>query len=335
MPPRKPGEGMDRARHFTVLNVEPEGYSPEARAIVESFAQLSDGPLDRRALLERIGDYDAVIVRLAHRIDREVLDRATRLKAIVTATTGLNHIDLEHARERGVHVLSLKGERAFLDDIHATAEHTWALLLSVLRHTPAAQASIPRTEWHRDRFRGHELHGKTLGILGCGRLGIKVAAYGLAFGMKVIVSDILTVDLGRFQGNVRQVPVEDLYANADILSIHVPFDSTTRHLVGQSALARMKPGAVLVNTARGEVVDEHALLQALESGRLSAAALDVLSGENSGNARWMETDPLVDYARRHTNLLITPHIGGATFESMEKTEIFMARKLRSFYDSIQ
>lgn len=313
-----------------ILNLEPDGYAPQARAILDTLGTVTDGPMTRAALGAEIGHYDAVIVRLGHRLDAEILAKAVRLKAIVSATTGLTHIDLDRAKAQGIAVLSLQGERAFLDTVFATAEHTWGLLLALLRHIPASSRSVQSGDWNRDRFKGRELNGKTLGILGCGRLGSKVAGYGAAFGMEVLVADIRPVDLSVFGGKVRQVPAEELYARADILSLHIPYDQSTHRRIGAQAFAAMKTGAVLVNTARGEVVDETALLDALRSGKLAAAALDVLSGENSGDPHWRETDPLIAWAREHPNLLITPHLGGATAESMEKTEIFMAEKFQRF-----
>lgn len=318
------------AAPFKILNAEPLGYCAEAREILESFGAITDGPMTRDALAAAIGDYDAVIVRLGYKLDAEILARAGRLRAIVTATTGLNHVDLAEAERRGIAVLCLRGEREFLDNVFATAEHTWALLLSLLRHIPESSRDVVAGGWNRDRFKGRELNGRVLGVLGCGRLGVKVAGYGAAFGMEVLVSDVKAIDLSGFGGKVRQVPAAELYARSDIVSLHVSYDESTHHLVGDEAFSAMKPGAVLVNTARGEVIDEAALLAALRSGKLSGAALDVLSGENSGDPRWRESDTLISYARENANLLITPHIGGATYDSMKKTEIFMAEKLRRF-----
>ncbi len=315
---------------FKILNAEPLGYCAEAREILESFGAITDGPMTRDELAAAIGDYDAVIVRLGHKLDAEMLARAGRLRAIVTATTGLNHVDLVEAEKRGISVLCLRGEREFLDNVFATAEHTWALLLSLLRHIPGSSRDVAAGGWNRDRFKGREVNGRVLGVLGCGRLGVKVAGYGAAFGMEVLVSDVKTIDLSAFGGRVRQVPAAELYARSDIVSVHVSYDESTHHLVGEKALAAMKPGVVVVNTARGEVIDEAALLSALRSGKLSGAALDVLSGENSGDPLWRESDPLIAYAREHANLLITPHTGGATYDSMKKTEVFMAEKLRRF-----
>lgn len=309
-----------------ILNVEPAGYSTQAKRILESLGDLDEGPFDRSALLDRIGDYEIVIVRLGHRIDSEVLRRANRLSTIVTATTGLNHIDHEEASRHGIAVLSLRGERDFLNGIYATAEHTWALVLALVRHLPAAHMHATSYGWERDRFKGTELHGKSLGIIGFGRIGSKVAHYGVAFGMRVLVNDPYV--LSDSSETVKHVSLSALLQEADVVSVHVSFDDTTRELVGEKELRKMKPGSVLVNTARGEIVNEDALLKYLGEGHLGGAAVDVLSGENNG---WRTSGGLIEYADRHSNLLVTPHIGGCTQESMEKTEIFMANKLVAHY----
>jgi D-3-phosphoglycerate dehydrogenase / 2-oxoglutarate reductase len=310
-----------------ILNAEPENYSAEAASILNGLGQVLNGPMERAELLAALPDVDVLIVRLAHRVDREVLERAAQLKAIVTATTGVDHIDLEAAGAKGVAVLSLRGETEFLRTIPATAEHTWGLLLALIRHVPAAFQSVLGGQWERDRFKGHDLAGQTLGILGLGRIGEMVAGYGQAFRMKVIAFDPQRTSWPK--GVERMESQAELLSQSPILSIHVPLNSSTQGLIGASELSLLPQGAWLVNTSRGQVLDETALLQALESGHLSGAAVDVLAEERS---EAMLDSPLIQYAREHSNLLITPHIGGATFESMAATEIFMARKLKDFLE---
>lgn len=176
-----------------ILNLEPDNYNPAARSILSKLGKVTNGPFKRAELKREIEKYDILIVRLGHKIDKEILNNAARLKAIVSATTGLNHIDLKEAEMRNIAVLSLKGEREFLDQIYATAEHTIGLILSLLRNIPAACEEARKGNWNRDAFRGVELHGKTLGIIGYGRLGSKVAHYAQGFGMRVIANDIRPV----------------------------------------------------------------------------------------------------------------------------------------------
>jgi D-3-phosphoglycerate dehydrogenase len=314
-------------RPLRILNVEPENYSAEALVLLQSLGEVETGPLGRAELLERLAGVEVLIVRLAHQVDRELLEHAGRLKVIVTATTGLDHVDVDYAASKGVAVLSLRGETEFLRSIPATAEHTWALLLALVRHVPAAHASVLRGEWERDRFRGDDLAGRTLGLLGLGRIGEKVARYGQAFGMRVAAFDPYRPDW--LPGVERLSSQADLLERSQVLSVHVPLNAQTEGLIAAAELALLPPGARLVNTARGQVLDETALLAALESGRLGGAALDVLCDERGGS---LVESPLVRYARTHANLILTPHIGGATRQSMAATEIFMAHKLRAHLD---
>lgn len=312
-----------------ILNLEPEDYSAEARAILESFATVDEQRLSREELLDRIGNYEAIIVRLDYDVNREVIERGDNLQAVATATTGLNHVDTEAADEYGVEVICLKGEREFLDSIYGTAEHTWALLLGVIRNVPDAVNHVEAGGWDRDQFKGRELHDATLGVLGYGRLGSKVARYGDAFGMDVLAHDP-NVEGGEY---ATFVGFEKVLQESDYLTIHVPYNESTEGLIGQEELQTMKQGSYLVNTSRGEILDEGALLEALESGHLSGAALDVLRGEYTEEQEWVKNDALVEYAATSTDLIITPHVAGATKESMEKTEVFIAEKLAAYFDA--
>ncbi len=311
-----------------ILNVEPLNYSNEARHILHSIGHLDEHPLTRTELLERLAGYDVLIVRLGHQIDREVIDAGARLKAVVTATTGLDHIDVEYARQQGIEVLSLRGESEFLRSIPASAEHTWALLLSLVRRIPWAFQSVLQGEWERDRFRGHDLSGRRLGIVGLGRIGEKIARYGLAFGMEVYAHD--PDPIANIPNVKMRASLAELLPQSDILTLHVPLNTETVKLIGAEELARLPSDAVLINTARGEIVDEAALLAALESGQLAGAAVDVISEERAHDA--LIRQKLITYAKSNGNLLITPHIGGATHESMAATEVFMARKLKQYFD---
>jgi D-3-phosphoglycerate dehydrogenase len=309
-----------------ILNAESLDYSPIALEILERFAVIEAADLPRSELCSRLSEIDVLIIRLRNQIDREIIDSAPRLKAIVTATTGLDHIDTAYAVEHGIAVLSLKGETDFLRSIPATAEHTWGLLLALVRNLPWAYQSVLQGEWDRDRFRGRDLAGRRLGIIGLGRIGEKVARYGQAFGMQVTAYDPYQMD--QLPEVERQPTLKSICRASDIVSLHVPLNEETRGLFGSQELSWLPPGALLVNTARGAVLDEIALLTALENGQLGGAALDVLSDETS-LARPL-TARLVEYARSHPNLLLTPHIGGATLDSMHATEIFMAHKLEKF-----
>ncbi len=312
---------------WDILNCEPLDYSEEAVSILRQVSRLHELTPSREQLLGIIGGFDGLILRLGHRVDKELLARGPRLRFIATPTTGLNHVDVVEAQRRGVSVISLRGETEFLEDVSATAEHTWGLLLALIRHIPAAHADVCAGRWCRNKFRGRELREKCLGVVGLGRLGRKVARIGLAFGMRVMACDL---DPNRHEEQVNICHLDELLDRADIVSIHASYTEQNRNLIDAAALAKMKPGSILINTSRGELVDEHALLASLQTGRLAGCAVDVLSGENSGVDGWPESDPLVEYARTHDNLLLTPHLGGATFDSMAQTEVFIARKIVRF-----
>jgi D-3-phosphoglycerate dehydrogenase / 2-oxoglutarate reductase len=313
-----------------ILNVEPLDYSDQARTILAQLGEVAEAPLTRAELIEQLPDYEVLIVRLEQQIDSEVIDAGRRLKVIVTATTGLDHIDVLYAHSKGIAVLSLRGETDFLRTITATAEHTWALLLALVRHIPAAAAAVRAGDWDRDAFRGYDLVDRRLGVLGLGRIGEKVARYGLAFAMRVFAYDPVDRDWPEDVG--RCVSMTELLMQSDVLSLHVPLTAETRNLIGSRELALMPSGALLLNTARGEVLDETALVQALTSGQLAGAALDVIAHEREPERR--NNGLLLNYARTHHNLLITPHLGGATYESMKKTEVFMAKKLATFLSGL-
>ena len=312
-----------------LLNAEPENYSPEAKNILHPFFKIDEAQLTREQLIKAIVLYDIIIVRLKYNIDKQIIDAGSKLRAIVTATTGLDHIDVEYASSKGVSVLSLKGETDFLQAIPSTAEHTWALLLSLIRKIPFAFKSVKKGSWERNEFRGSNLSGKVLGIVGYGRVGSQVAKFGLSFGMKVI-----SYSLGHYKvmPNVIIKPsLKSLLAESDIVTLHVPFNVHTNSMISGPEFNQMKNNVIIINTSRGEIIDTKVLYTKLIDNKISGAALDVLPDERHHNKY---NDKLILYSSKNTNLIITPHIAGATIESMIATEIFMARKLLKFMKSV-
>lgn len=312
-----------------ILVAEKSSFSEKGLRALAQIAPTDALDLTQEQLLEQIVGYTVLVVRLGLRVDDAVLAAGRQLRVVATPTTGLDHIDLAAAERRGITVLSLKGERAFLDQVYATAEHTFALLLSLIRCIPVAFEAAKGYEWRRDLYRGTELHGKTLGLIGCGRLGTMVARYGTAFGMQVMAYDpyqpVLPEDVERC------ALLTDLLSRSDVISLHVPLNDQTRGMLSDAEFTHLRPGTVLVNTSRGAVIDEAGLLEALRSGRLAGAALDVLCNEHM--VRTGATNPLIEYARNHGNLLFTPHIAGATYESVEKADLFIVGKLSAFVDA--
>jgi D-3-phosphoglycerate dehydrogenase len=303
-----------------ILIAESRGFPPAALERLAEMGHVELGDLDRAALEFAVADAEVLWVRLRHRIDAALLQCAPLLRMIATPTTGLTHIDVDAVQQRAIELISLRGETAFLNKVRATAEHTVGLILSLLRHIPASATHVRRGRWNRDLFRGSEIFERTVGVVGYGRLGRIVARYLRAFDARVLAADP-NVSAEEVEPGVELVSLEHLLRHAAIATVHVNLCESTRRLFGPREFECMQPGSWFVNTSRGEVVDEAALIAALDSGRLAGAALDVIADEHDAGSR------VVEYARRHPNLLITPHIGGCTLESMQKTEIFLADKV--------
>lgn len=308
-----------------ILVTESGGFSVRAVELLRHIGDVVLADLDRQELLSAVHDADILVVRLRHQIDAEVMAAARHLKIIATLTTGLNHIDLLEAEQHGIQILSLRGETRFLQEVRATAEHTIALIFALLRQVPTALRHVQEGGWNRDLFKGRELCGKTIGVIGYGRLGRIVARYLKAFDTRILTSDPY-VEAVAVEEGVTLVPLAQLLREADLVTLHVNLCHETQKFFGRQHFVLMKAGAWFINTSRGELLDEEALLDALRSRHLAGAALDVLCEEQSEG---MAKHPLVAYARDHDNLIVTPHLGGCTLESMEKTEVFLAEKLHT------
>lgn len=306
-----------------ILISESSGFPQEAVTLLDRIGRVMLCDVDRNALGLAISEADVLWVRLRHRIDAELMAMAPDLRIIVTPTTGLNHIDTEEAALRGIQVVSLRGKTEFLKDVRATAEHTVGLMLAAMRHIPQATEDVKAGGWRRDLFQGKELHRKTVGLFGYGRLGKIVARYLRVFDARVLVTDP-KLPHGFVEDGVRAATPEQVLRESDVISIHADLRDDTRGFFTAEMFQMMKPQSYFINTARGELIDEEALLEALKSGRIAGAALDVLADEKSDG---MVGNPLVEYARHHGSLMITPHIGGCTAESMQKTERFLADEL--------
>ena len=312
-----------------ILHIEPQRYNAEVRSRLETVGSVDFLDLHTHAeLVKQISSkpYQALFVKLGIPIDKAILDAAPNLQFIVTPTTGLNHIDQEAAAERGITVHSLKGEYEFLANIKSTSEHTWMLLMALVRRLPQAFSDVKQYHWRREPFLGMELNGKTLGVIGYGRLGRIVAQYGQAFTMRVLVNDTDPQQLENLPEGLEAVDLETLSRESDIVTLHIPSNEENYHFLNTEKLQALKPGVVLVNTSRGEVLEESALLQALQSGHLRGAAIDVIEGDSSWEQGVPEDHPLLEYAKMHENLLITPHIGGYALESIEGTRAFVTDK---------
>ena len=312
-----------------ILHIEPQRYNAQVRAALEEIAVVDYLDVQTHEQLKTaIGShpYEALFVKLGIPIDKAILDAAPQLKYIVTPTTGLNHIDQEIAAQRGIIVHSLKGEFEFLANIKSTSEHTWMLLLSLVRRLPQAFLDVKQYHWRREPFLGMELNGKTLGVIGYGRLGRIVAEYGKAFTMRVLVNDTDPEQVKNLPEGIEAVDLATLSRESDIVTVHIPSNEENYHFLNENRINAFKKGVVLVNTSRGEILEEKALLKGLQSSHIRGAAIDVIEGDSSWDHGVPEDHPLLEYAKTNENLLITPHIGGYALESIEGTRAFVAKK---------
>ncbi len=302
---------------YRILIADPiseEGLAPLRED--DRFEIVERSGLEGEELARALVGFDAVIVRSATRITRESLAYVDRLKVIGRAGVGVDNIDLEAATEKGVAVLNAPSGNTI-----SAAELTMALLLSLVRRVPAADRSMKAGEWDRKSFTGVELYGKTLGLVGAGRIGGAVARRARGFGMRVVAYDpFLSEDRARAL-EIELAPLDEVLERADILSLHAPLTEATANLIDEAKLARLKPGAYVVNAARGGVIDEAALVRAVEEGRVAGIALDVYADE-----------PLpADHPLRSLgkNAVLTPHLGAATEEAQQNVAIEIAEAVRS------
>ncbi len=291
-----------------------EELSPAAiRQLEADFdVRYADGA-DRAALLAALPSADAVIVRSATQIDAEALGCAPRLRVVARAGVGLDNVDVDAATRAGVMVLN-----APTSNIVSAAEHAVGLLLAVARNVPQAAASLRAGQWQRSAFTGVELQDKVAGILGLGRIGVLVAERLAAFGMRLVAYDPYVPAARAAQLGVRLASLDELLAESDFISVHLPKNTETTGLIGDRELRRVKPGVRIVNAARGGIVDENALAVALKDGRVAGAAIDVFTAEPAtGN-------PLLDFP----TVVATPHLGASTAEAQEKAGTQVARSVR-------
>ena len=291
------------ASALDLLRAEP-GWQIEARS--------GRSPAELRQTLAHA---DALLVRSATKVTAELLSAAPQLRIVGRAGTGVDNIDVAAASSRGVLVVNAPGANSV-----SVAEHTCALMLALARSVPAADRAMKEGRWEKKRFLGSELRGKTLGIAGLGRVGQEVAQRARAFGMRVVAHDpFISRDIADALG-VELLGLDDLCQQVDFLTLHLPATSDTRHLIGRDRLARVKPGIRIINTARGELIDEVALKEAISNGTVAAAALDVF-----------ETEPPVDWSLAQLpQVVATPHIAASTEEAQELVGLDTAAAVRDF-----
>jgi D-3-phosphoglycerate dehydrogenase len=309
---------------ITILYLGAEVGALAAGEVFSGIGKIHHVAAENQEVKTAMMDCDALLdASMKVRITDAMVAAATKLKIISCATTGADHIERTELNRRGIPVRTLAEDKDLLRNITPAAELSWALLMACARKLPAAFDHVKSGGWTRELFPGVMLRGKTLGIIGCGRIGGWMGRYALAFGM-----DCLGYDPGieSFPSHIKPVPLVELVRASDFISVHVPFNEDTKGLVSREYFNIMKSGAIFINTSRGAVADEAALLDALESGRLRAAGLDVLAHEPD-----IEDSPLLPYARSHDNLIITPHCGGFSPDAVAIVCTRAAEKIREFF----
>jgi D-3-phosphoglycerate dehydrogenase len=296
-----------------------DGLAETGKAILnEKNISFDDqNGIEPDALLDCIENYDALIVRGRTKVTKEVLTKASNLKVVGRCGVGVDNIDLAAAKEKGVTVVN-----APVATTVAVAEHAMALMLAMVREITKADAGLKTGVWYKKEIKGTELNGKTLGVIGFGHIGSTVGKYARAFGMEVIAYDLIASDDQIKDHGGEPVSLDELFSRADVITLHVPLTDSTRHMIDEQAITKMKDGVRIISAARGGVIDEDALLQALESGKVASAALDVFEKE----------PPKDSLLVKHPKLIATPHIGGETKEAQRRAAVDIVNEVLAALD---
>jgi len=293
------------ADHLSEDGIEMLKREPELQVDVKTG-------LSSQELAKIIAPYEGLIVRSSTKVTAEVIEQANRLKVIGRAGVGLDNVDAEAATKRGIIVMNVPAGNTM-----STAEHTMSLMLAMARRIPQADAHLRAGGWERAKFVGVELFGKTLGIVGMGKIGTEVARRAHAFGMRIIAYDPFLSTERAQQLEVQMTTLEQVYAEADIITVHTPLSAETRHLIGAAEIAAMKPGVRLINCARGGIIEEEALYQGLVSGKVAGAALDVYEQEPPTHHPLLKLEQVV----------VTPHLGASTQEAQLNVALEVAKQV--------
>lgn len=304
-----------------ILVTEPEYFTKESLRLLSKVGRVEARRMSRRELLSAVHDAEVLVVRIDTKVDALLLRRAKKLRCVVSATTGLNHIDTAYLQKHRIPLFSLSGAHSI-----STAEHAIALLFTAARRIPWAHTHMARGLWERWEFIGTELTGKTLGIIGIGRIGTEVARRACALGMCVIAYDPY---LSRKEIRVRggeKVSWRNILQKSDILSLHAPLTRKTFGMMGKKDFSLVRPSLILINTARGAIIQETALISALAKRQIYMAALDVYPEEPLAPSH-----ALRKYAKTHNNLILTPHIAASTHEAISRASLFAANAVLHFF----
>lgn len=311
------------------LIIEAEYYPQELLRRLEAKVSITESSAVTQEQLRNdllLHDTEILFCGLGINIDESLLGQVANIKYVVSPATGTNHLDLDYLNARNIKLIYLGDFSNEISNVFSTAELAWSLLLAVVRRIIPAHGSVVSGSFDRGPFLGVDLAGRTLGIIGYGRLGRRVAEYGQAFGMRVVVCDIDDSKVLNLANGITAFTLDQLLSTSDVVSIHVPLNEHTHRLITGMQISKMKNGAVLINTSRGEVVDELAIVDALETGKLYGVGVDVLVGENANNFS-SDNSPLVRAATRNLNAVVSPHIGGWTNQAVATTRSLVVEEL--------
>lgn len=311
---------------LNILNLEPLYFSQEAKQTLQARYSYSEASWGEVLQENFTSTADIIIVRFKRRIDTVVLKKFPDLKIIFTATTGTDHIDVAQCNARNIIIWCLKPFTDFLRTIPSTAEHTFALMLALVRNVPKAHHAVAAGAWNRDLFFGSQLKNKTLGIVGLGRTGTLVAKFAATFGMRVVYYDPFVNGTEQYE---RVNDLNKLLKVSDIVTLHVHLNKNTEFLLNSNNCTHFKQGAYLINTSRGRIVDERLMVELLEAGVLKGIASDVISNEHG----FLSDSALYQGLKSGLNIILTPHIGGATIDALNDCESFLAKQLVYYIDT--
>ena len=302
--------------YFKVLLLD--GIDPAGINVIQqtgSIAPIVHDKISREKLLEIIPEVDGVIVRSATNVDRELLEKATQLKVVGRAGVGVDNVDVDAATEHGILVMNSPG-----GSTTTTAEHAIAMIFSLARNIPQAYRTLRSRQWEKNKFKGVELAGKTLGVVGLGRIGSDVARKCQAIGMNVLAYDPYINPEASFSSGLTLVDLPTIFQRADFITVHSPLTDATRNLINKDTIASMKDGVRIVNCARGGIINEKDLYDALKSGKVAGAALDVFENEPNTETPLLELD----------NFIATPHLGASTVEAQRKVSEDVCRQVSDY-----
>jgi len=302
--------------NFKVLlldGIDPAGIDVIRRS--NAIEPIVHDKLSRESLMKIVGEVDGLIVRSSTNVDIELMQAAKRLKVVGRAGVGVDNVDIDAATERGILVMNSPG-----GSTTTTAEHTVAMLFALARNIPQAYRTLKNRQWEKNKFKGVELAGKTLGVVGLGRIGSEVARKCQAMGMNVIAFDPYINPDAHLSSGLELVSVDELFKQADFITVHVPMSDATRNLINKDTIARMKDGVRLINCARGGIINEVDLNEALKQGKVAGAAFDVFEVEPNTESPLLEQD----------NFIATPHLGASTVEAQRKVSEDICRQVSDY-----